>query len=470
MASPLEGLLGSTSDTAQLLDESTRLADDMLAHARDALLVAYRFLNRPSAALPARTTMDRGGCATDGREALFAPGFVLAAYGGDRELVARAYLHMMLHCLLRHPFPAAGVDPLRWTVACDLAVGCIIEKLECPAISVSDEARDEAIARYRLKVEHPTADAFYAVLAEEGADDVALADLDMTIGMDAHDLWARPPRELSDEPQEDDSSDEESSVEAIRQMMLQWQQVAQATEMDMARDEQGSQTSSLRKLLRRPGFDDAMGLDELIAAYAAPRENMAANPDEFDNIYYTYGLSTLGNVALIEPLEQIEQPVLRDFFVAIDTSGSVDGPLVEAFVRKACGLLAASAALGPHSRVRIIQCDCAIQDETVCASIEDVRAYLEGLELKGFGGTDFRPVFERIDQLVDSGEAPDPAGLIYFTDGEGTFPETAPTYDTAFVFVNEAREVPAWATSVLTYSDELMDDDRRDARHEHTAS
>ena len=49
-------------------------------------------------------------------------------------------------------------------------------------------------------------------------------------------------------------------------------------------------------------------------------------------------------------------------------------------------------------------------------------------------------------------------GLIYFTDGQGTYPKTKPDYDTAFVFVDDAfaeHLVPSWAMKVLLESEDI---------------
>ena len=120
-------------------------------------------------------------------------------------------------------------------------------------------------------------------------------------------------------------------------------------------------------------------------------------------------------------------------------------------------MLLAENAFGVESRVRIMQCDNCIQDERVIREARDVEAYLDGLELKGRGGTDFNPVFDRIEDLVEQGEISDMAGLVYFTDGKGDFPDHAPAYDAAFVFVDKLAPAPSWATSVLTYSDGLQE-------------
>lgn len=64
------------------------------------------------------------------------------------------------------------------------------------------------------------------------------------------------------------------------------------------------------------------------------------------------------------------------------------------------------------------------------------------------------------DELVRDRELPNLKGMIYLTDGIGTYPEEAPDYDCVFVFVDEegaAREVPPWAMKVLMTEDEILE-------------
>ena len=72
------------------------------------------------------------------------------------------------------------------------------------------------------------------------------------------------------------------------------------------------------------------------------------------------------------------------------------------------------------------------------------------MTLKGFGGTDFRPVFAHIEHMIEKGEIRRLEGLLYFTDGYGVFPAKPPTYKTAFIFLNQEEnvKVPAWAMKV----------------------
>ena len=66
-------------------------------------------------------------------------------------------------------------------------------------------------------------------------------------------------------------------------------------------------------------------------------EVMKVNDDEFDYIFYSYGLKLFDNMPLIEPLEYKEAKRIKEFVIAIDTSGSVEGELVQLFLQKTWG-------------------------------------------------------------------------------------------------------------------------------------
>ena len=68
------------------------------------------------------------------------------------------------------------------------------------------------------------------------------------------------------------------------------------------------------------------------------REDIQINPEEFDYVYYTFGMERYGNIPLIEPLEYKEVRKVRDFVIAIDTSGSCAGEVVQKFLDKTYSL------------------------------------------------------------------------------------------------------------------------------------
>lgn len=197
---------------------------------------------------------------------------------------------------------------------------------------------------------------------------------------------------------------------------------------------------------------------DFLRQFARMGEDMRLNDDEFDYVYYTYGLSRYGNMPLIEPLEYKESNRVREFVIALDTSGSCSGDLVRSFVTRTYEILKSSEEFGTQVNIHIIQCDATIQKDTVITSVDDFTRYLDSFEVLGFGGTDFRPVFAYVDDLVRTGEFEDLRGLVYFTDGAGIYPDSPPGYDVAFVFVDEAgqqRRVPPWAMRVVMDEDSI---------------
>ena len=160
-----------------------------------------------------------------------------------------------------------------------------------------------------------------------------------------------------------------------------------------------------------------------------------------------------GNMPLVEPLEYMETNRVRDFVIAIDTSESVSGELCKRFVEHTFAILMQSQEFGSKVNVHIIQCDAKVQADTKITNTEEMKNYLEKFYVRGLGGTDFRPVFDYVSDLQDRGELEDLQGLLYFTDGLGTFPETMPHYDVAFVFLDTGNphmpSVPPWAMKVV---------------------
>lgn len=87
--------------------------------------------------------------------------------------------------------------------------------------------------------------------------------------------------------------------------------------------------------------------------------------------------------------------------------------------------------LYPNYEIDLITADAKIQSHKVFLPGEAL-----GYEVSGGVGTDFRPVFEFIDQEISY-----PTLLVYFTDGDGTFPDDEAPYDVLWV-MPEVNEVP----------------------------
>ncbi|MBQ8975618.1 MAG: metallopeptidase, partial [Oscillospiraceae bacterium] len=197
---------------------------------------------------------------------------------------------------------------------------------------------------------------------------------------------------------------------------------------------------------------------DFLRKFAVMGESMVINDDEFDYIYYTYGMRLFGNMPLVEPLEYKQVKRIREFVIAIDTSGSVKGELVQRFVQKTYNILKQQETFFTRINLHIIQCDAKVQEDVKITNQQDFDRYLTDMKLMGMGGTDYRPVFEYVEKLKANHEFTNLKGLIYFTDGFGTYPAKQPDYQTAFVFVNDDLanpHVPVWAIKLILQSEDI---------------
>ena len=143
---------------------------------------------------------------------------------------------------------------------------------------------------------------------------------------------------------------------------------------------------------------------------------------------------------------------IEDFVIVIDTSMSCRKVLVQKFLEETYSILNQSESFCRRFCVHIIQCDEQVQSDIVIENRRQMQEYMENLKVRGMGGTDFRPAFSYVNTLLAKKAFHKLRGLIYFTDGYGTFPLKKPPYDTAFVFFREDYldvDVPPWAIKLI---------------------
>jgi len=231
-----------------------------------------------------------------------------------------------------------------------------------------------------------------------------------------------------------------------------WQDAASRaqTAMDSLLSERGEGGENLTEQLSVSARDD-VDYRKFLRRFAAPREVLRADTDAFDTIYYTYGLRHYGNMPLIEPPETREEKRIEDFVIAIDTSMSTSGTLVREFLASTYAILRSEDTFTRRLNIHILQCDDQLRSDQKITSLDELRRYMENLPLSGGSATDFRPVFEHVDELVASGEFSNLRGLLFFTDGMGIYPEKRPDYETAFILLEEpplSVRIPPWAIRI----------------------
>ncbi len=457
------------------------LAREVLDLARSTLLVHLRFLDL---ALSRFTPVSYPGTlATDGQKLFYDVYYLLNAYRQEQNRPVRDYLHMVLHCVFHHLFTGPGIDRRCWDLACDIAVEAAIRDLDLPCAACRrDRAQEETLAALAEQVHPLTAEKLYRHLLDQNLRPDQIAQLRQPFLADDHRAWYLPVKggssaggEGQEPPPEGGipardkqgrggssarrKQDPPSGTEERKELEKAWKEISRRIQVDLetASRRHGLDAGSLVQSLRpvtREHYDYA----DFLRRYMSLGEVVQVNNDEFDYIFYTYGLSLYGNMPLVEPLEYKEVRRIREFVVAIDTSGSVSGDLVQRFVTKTYNILRQQENFFTKINLHIIQCDAQIQEDAHITCQRDFEDYLAHTELHGFGGTDFRPVFQYVDQLIRDGAFTNLRGMIYFTDGAGIFPERKPDYDAAFVFVGDEGldpDVPVWAIKLVLQSEEI---------------
>ena len=242
----------------------------------------------------------------------------------------------------------------------------------------------------------------------------------------------------------------------------QWKKISERIKADLKSfSKDKNMSESLEKNLAE-ATKETYDYKSILERFMVMGEDIQVNDDEFDYIYYTYGLSTYKNMPLVEPLEYKDVNKIREFAIVIDTSASCRGNIVKAFLNKTYNILTSQENFFRKTNIHIIQCDNEVQSDTKITCQEYFLHFMEHGKLKGFGATDFRPAFTYIQQLQTQREFSNLKGVIYFTDGYGVYPQKTIGIDTIFAFLNEDETRPAlppWAMKVILDEETLEEEE-----------
>ena len=446
-------------------EKLNRIAREVLLLSRNTLLVNLRFLD---AALSQFELYPIGTSTllTDGKHIFYHPRYVLKLYRSARELPVRDYLHIVMHCVFRHMYMNPTLNRPYWDLACDIAVENAITELGLRAVAVGRERQQKKyIAVIKKELKYVTAEKIYSYLRQTEPNPKKIAEIRGYFYADNHEIWYMTAEEIeeafgiSNFGNGGGSPDGGDPVGVNARMSAVWQGISERMQVDLETFgkrrgiDPGAMTQNLAAVNR-----ETYDYTAFLKRFAVMGETMRINDDEFDYIFYTYGLQLYGKMPLIEPLEYKEVKAIKEFVIAIDTSGSTSGELVQRFVQKTYNILRSTESFFTKINLHIIQCDADIQEDRKITCQEEFDEYLQAMQIRGLGGTDFHPVFEYVETLRRDREFQNLKGLIYFTDGCGVFPSQKPDYDTAFVFVDDEYNnpnVPPWAIKLVLQKDEI---------------
>lgn len=423
--------------------EILNLAQKIWGLSRDRLLVSLRFLDvaLSSLKLQARSGTDEIFC--DGATIFYDPLAVIRLYKKNQNHVTRLYLHILLHCIFSHSFKYDRVERDFWDVAVDMAVEYTVLTLGISGMDTAgDDERMAVLLKWKERVGILTADRIYRGLRKEGIGVTELLELGNMFRRDSHEGWV--------------------AAEIIEITQAQWKKISERVKAELKSfsEDKSDEKTMLQNL--EEATKEHYDYGDFLRRFCVAGEDMQVNDDEFDYVYYTYGLSIYGNLPLVEALEYKDVNKIKEFVVAIDTSGSCRGNVVQAFLDKTYNILKSSENFFRKVNIHIIQCDSEVRKDTKITNDDEFEAFMRTGQLEGFGSTDFRPVFSYVDKAIENGEFENLKGLIYFTDGYGVFPEHKPShaYETAFVFLEDDYDpppVPPWAIKLVLPQEDLQE-------------
>lgn len=432
------------------LEENTKQEDQLeqigrriLALSRNELYLQMRFLDVALSSLAYVQDFSVSLVATDGWNLYFHPGELGGLYRKNRLDVNRAYLHAVMHCIFRHMITRKGREKLWWNLACDIVTESIIDGWNTRNIRRAKSwLRQETYRKMQGEMKVLTAEKVYGSLMRWELSEREMLRLQAEFTVDDHKYWA-----------EDEEKNRNSELNQ------RWKDISEQmqTEMETFSQETAGGTGHFLEQIRVEN-KERYDYRKFLRKFAVLKEEMTIDEDSFDYGFYSYGLRLYGNMPLIEPQEWKEVSKIEDFVIVIDTSMSCSGELVKKFLEETYGILSENDSFFRKVNIHILQCDEQVQTDQKITNKEELREYMEHLDLVGEGGTDFRPAFEYINRMIENHQFARLKGVIYFTDGQGIFPKQMPPYETAFVFMEGEGpevEVPPWAMKLTIEEDEL---------------
>ena len=284
------------------------------------------------------------------------------------------FLHEVLHAALRHVIRRGTREPLVWNIAADIVVNGMVVQQAGMALP-SGHIRD-------MSLEDLSVEEVYELLCKQ-AKSYGLGDRDL----------------LDPDGSGTLSQDQKTTLETY------WQ-AAMHKAMTIARTQNaGNLPAGLARELE--GLKEAQ-LDWRSYLW----RYLVQTPTDFQGFDRRF----IGRGLYLETLEGETVHV----FVAVDTSGSIDGELLRMFMSEVQGILASY----PHLKCELYYADAEVYGPYTLEKATPLPKPVGG------GGTSFVPFFEKIE---NRGNGLESGVCVYLTDGYGNFPDSAPDYPILWV-------------------------------------
>jgi len=478
-----------TVDMKRVVD----IAEKVVKAVKANVYISSKFLHLAISSYKAVLVDDRIAetIAADGKNIYYNPFWIIDKYHKSVSFLNRTFVHIIFHGVFKHFLKASTkLNKLAWDVSCDICVEKIVDDLKMSDFSVSNQSERFVVYEdFLTKIPILSAEHIYSILINY--DEQELVRLKQLFIKDDHSLWyySSPKetvvRDSSDESEDSkpdsseskstssnkDESNDQANTSSNSNFQINsnsrldefWSNVGSVllTEMELfgLGSGIGKEVGDLLRMLKIE-LHEKYDLKSFLRKFMSYKEVMKEDMDQFDYIYYSLGFKLFKNMPLIEYLEYKEEKVIDKLVIAIDTSGSTMGEPVKRFLEIAYVIVQEHSYKGNRMELHIIQADATVQDHVIIKDQGDFKKYMDNFALKGGGGTDFRPVFTYVDKKIENNELAGLRGLLYFSDGYGTYPKSRPKYETAFLYYDNFYtdiDVPEWIIKIVIGDEELYE-------------
>lgn len=365
----------------RLFDHSN--PEDLLTKARTQLISKQPFWGELALYLKLVESTTIKTISTDGEHLFYSRAYVfyLMASGG-MDLLQSVVLHEIIHIALMHIQRQKNRIHDVWNDAADYADNQMIVDAKLP---ISEGwLLDKSFVGM-------TADEIYEILLKDKKHKTKGENTD------SHDLW----QQVSS-----DAGKNESLSEAWKSRM------AQAL---VSSEGRGTSSANIKQIVNQI-LDPDINWKQALYPYIVPSKgDYSFDQPDCRFMCATYKYMYVPTFISNE---------LQDIVVCLDTSGSIDQDEQTNFVSHIFYILRSY----PQLRGLLTSCDTEVQDFIELTHDTDVLT----MPIVGGGGTDFVPVFDLIEE-----KGIKPSVLIYFTDGDGRYPEKQPEYPVLWVMSNK---------------------------------
>ena len=448
---------GNKQAMSKQTEELKQIGERILDSSRTELYLSMHFMGEALGSLQTEMDLSTTRVGTDAVSIRYNPSYLRQLFLESPQLLNRTYIHMVLHCLFRHMFSSDNYeDADLYDLCADICVESVVDTMDYPAIArLYSQLREDGYEKLTEQVHVLTAPRLYEYFTAHPLTEQEEKLLRREFGLCDHGFWAR----MEKKPPQEEQQNPESVIPPLKANVRradeeEWKKHAKRALRDLntVGNEKSGESGSLSRILSLE-TQSLTDYREFLQRFAVMREEVRIDPDSFDYGFYNYGLQLYGDLPLIEENEVREARRIDQLVIAIDTSASCDRVLVQRFLSETAAILKSQENFFHRTDIHILECDDKLQKDIRITDLKEIDDYMREFEVRGGFGTDFRPVFEYVRQLREKGELTGLRGLMYFTDGFGTYPAEPTPYETAFVFCRDQewndKDVPEWALKLF---------------------